>query len=511
MSYFPRDYPLETTVVGPTDALGITVTNTQLPRVVLSPIYGVLSTDVETLTDSGGTVTASGSLFQCAIGTTVGAYAVVRSRRTCYYLPGQALRARVAARFSTPGVASSLQRAGVFTASDGLFFALEGTTFGILRRIAGALGIVRLTVTAGTGGAETATITINGTATNVPLGGGLTTDQVAQTLAAYAGASAYAGWKSGVISPTSNGSTVTWLQNNPATFTGAFSMTSTGTATGTFATIQSGSPNNDVTGFVPQTSWNIDRLDGSGGTLNPSGFNLTSAVLANLNQFEIQFSDLSAGVVIFRYVLPTGEVVPVHRIEFPGSSTTPNQKNPAFRVGLIVASLGSATAITFYGGSGALFVEGDINTQRNPGSTPVGTFAADTNEYAVLAVRNRAEFSSVVNLREVWPHHLECGVETSNRIVKIQVYMNATLTGTVNWQYVNQSLSCVEYAAPAPGVTVSGGRRVASGSAASGAPATLNLHELDLRMAPGDVVTVTYQTVSSTTSASTSLNYQEVG
>lgn len=43
------------------------------------------------------------------------------------------------------------------------------------------------------------------------------------------------------------------------------------------------------------------------------------------------------------------------------------------------------------------------------------------------------------------------------------------------------------------------------------APAHLDFEELDLRMAPGGVIAVTLQTVSSTATTSVSLNYQEVG
>jgi hypothetical protein len=121
----------------------------------------------------------------------------------------------------------------------------------------------------------------------------------------------------------------------------------------------------------------------------------------------------------------------------------------------------------------------------------------------------RGEFASKVNQREVIPNTVFVGVdETSTRIVNVRVLLNPTLTGTVNWSYVNQSISCVEVATPTT-LTPSGGSDVATVIAATGASALINLAALDLRLEPGDVIALAVQTVSAAAVITASMNWQE--
>lgn len=208
---------LNVAVTEPLSAFGEMVVVEPTPRVQIDAVYGVQNTDIEVLTDgSSGSATASNSLFTCTTGTTIGGYGVVRSRRVVRYRPGQACRLSFTSLFSSPA-ANSLQLAGGFTATEGLFFGYSGTTFGIMRRIAGAVAIWRLTVSVGAGGAETLTVRLDGVNFTVSAGGALSTAATAQLIAARVGG--YTGWSS-IVSPTSNGSTVTFLQSNPAVTSG---------------------------------------------------------------------------------------------------------------------------------------------------------------------------------------------------------------------------------------------------------------------------------------------------
>ena len=77
--------------------------------------------------------------------------------------------------------------------------------------------------------------------------------------------------------------------------------------------------------IVPQTSWNVDKLDGTG----PSGATLT---LSKGNIFQIVFTWYGYGVIEFRVVIPdpttlAQEVITVNRFSPTGqtSFTDPNQ------------------------------------------------------------------------------------------------------------------------------------------------------------------------------------------
>lgn len=470
-----------------------------LPRVQIDAAYGLLTTDVETRTSLSGAATAANSLFDVQTGTTAGAYAVVRSRRVVRYRPGQGCAIAITARFTT-GVAQSLQLAGAFTATDGLFVGYNGTSFGYMRRIPGAIAIWRLTVTTGATGAETITVRLAGTNFTVAAAGALSTTATAQLIAARVGG--YTGWTSSV-SPTSNGATVTFLQEVAAATTGTFTLTSTGGAVGTFAEIQAGAPNDNSTGFVAQTAWNVDRLDGSGGANNPSGMLLDPA---KLNVYQIVYPYLGAGTIVLRVMTPDRRWTTVHVDQYPNAHNVPSMRNPSLRVGWVAASLGSTTNLTVQGASAAGFVQGRYVSLRDPvGVSGVFTGVSGT-ENAWILLRNRAEFGGVVNQRQLLPLISNLTVETAARIVRARYVLNPTLSATVNWQYVNQSTSSVEYATPT-GITISGGTQVGAFAAATNQ--TLPLDTLDLRLEPGDVLAVALQTVSSTATADVSLNWHE--
>jgi hypothetical protein len=80
------------------------------------------------------------------------------------------------------------------------------------------------------------------------------------------------------------------------------------------------------------------------------------------------------------------------------------------------------------------------------------------------------------------------------------------MTGAVNWTYVDQTQSAAEYATPTT-IAASGGRDI--GGTLAGVAAEIELHELDLRMEPGDVIAICLQTVSNTAVCAVGMNWQE--
>lgn len=100
------------------------------------------------------------------------------------------------------------------------------------------------------------------------------------------------------------------------------------------------------------------------------------------------------------------------------------------------------------------------------------------------------------------------GTETAARLVRVRVLLNPTLSGTVSWGYVDQANSAVERITPT-GVTVSGGREVATDVVASGAAGRIDLSRLDLRMEPGDVLVIALATASSSAVCQVAANWQE--
>jgi len=501
--HIDEKHALQVAITNPLTAFGELKTVAPTPVVQFDAVYGLRAFDTETFVDSSpgtGTATAASSLFTVTTGVGVGGYGVIRSKRVARYRPGQGLVFRGTAMF-TAGVANSLQGCGLFTSSDGLMFGYDGTTFGVIRRLAGAAGIYRLTVTVGATGAEVITITLNGTAFVLPAtAGALTTAATAEYIAEQV--SLYTGWTSST-SPKSNGSTVTFIQGTPGSTAGSFTLTSGGGATGTFATVQAGSANTLST--IAQTAWNVDVMDGSNSSSNPSGILLDKT---KLNVYQIVFPYLGAGPISWWvFSGETSRPVLVHITDYSNNYTIPNQKNPTMKCGWIAESLGSSTDLTVKGASAAIFVDGHILPLRNPVSKD-SPFTAGTTKYVAIAFRVRGEFAGIVNQTDISLYSLRVGVEASNRIVRVRVILNPVMTGTVDWQYVDQTKSIMEYATPTT-LPYSNGTQIAAGVASSGSEMIIDLHDFDAKIEPGDVIAIAMETASGTTETFVALNWQE--
>lgn len=491
---------LKVEVTGPLAGFGELYAVTPEPRFQLDAVYGVQTYDNELITSgTGATATAANGIYAISSGTSSTGYAILWSRRFVRHASGQSVRYRFTSIFELTGAPNSVQLSGALSKTDGLFFGYVNGTFGITRRTGGAQQIVRLTLTNGTTGAGNITVTLNSVAHTVAAAGALSTTAAAELIAESA---VFTGWISS-ISPTANGATVTFIQDMPATAAGTYSVSGAGTV-GTFATLQAGAPNDHTTNFVARSAWNVDRMDGSNGAFNPSGATLN---LDKLNVYEIVFPYLGAGTIGFYIMAPNGRFILVHQIKFPGTEVLANQRNPSMRGGWYVANFGNTTNKTLSGASSSGFVEGVIRPIRNPFAYD-RTVAVGTVEYVALAMRVRGEFSSIANMREFIPKVLSAGTETGSRITKIRCYINPTITGTVNWSYFDQTHSVIEIATPTT-LAPSGGQLVATASAPSGAPAVLELQNLDVRLSPGDTFVISMETVSGSTNCSLSVNWEE--
>ena len=230
-----------------------------------------------------------------------------------------------------------------------------------------------------------------------------------------------------------------------------------------------------------------------------------------LNVYEIEHTHLGSGPIEWRVLGPDGRFITVHREVFFGTRTTATQKNPTFRVGWAAARGSTASAVVVRGASAAAFVGGLTSTPlRNPFAAGVTGFSAGVTPSVALALRVRGEFASRANQREVFLELLGASTETSNRAVRVDVWLNPTPSAAFTWGYVSQTLSGVESATPAAGtITISGGRLLTSVPVATGSGIQIRLDELDLRLDTGDVIVFALSTASSTASCVLSATWRE--
>lgn len=466
---------------------GDSITAQLSPVIQLDAAYGLRSTtDVEVIEATGGSASATGGLWNCQTGTSVGGYGVLRSRRIVRYKAGQGVWFRFTAAFdSANAAANSLQWAGVFSAVDFVGFGYNGTSFGVTRRIPGAIGVYEFDVTVGTSGAETITITLDGTAFPVSVGAGLSASAVAKALAAES----YTGWLTEAV-----GAEVYFYQATPATFTGAFSFASSGAATATVTQRVAGAPNDNNSGHVAQASWDSQPFDG----YDPSRLNAYAVAIGYLG---------SANFTFFVYDPNRKRFQEVHSVSFSDVEgfAGPNLSDPSMRVGFISASLGSTVNLSVKGASVLGAREGPSTFSRDPQGWS-SSAASVTTEQNVLSIRNGEIFNRVVNRQEILPLRATFGVG-AGKPAEVRVYKNGTVaSGT--WSYVEENVSHAHYD-EGTGV-VSGGRLVAAAAVAGGGQAVIDLKALGVILEPGEVLNLTaFVSGGAGSDVSASLTWQE--
>jgi len=335
-------------IAGQVSAFGEPLAISPTAVIQLDAIYGTTTDVIQTYNNGTGSSAGSNTqLFRVETGTTQGGYGVLRSRRFLRYRPGQGIVTRFTAAF-TPGVANSLQFAGLANQENRVAFGFNGDRFGVVRSTGGKATILLMTMTTAPNAAQTATITLNGVAYTVTLAN-TTSDVAVQTITNRVGG--FGGW----LFQQTDGAML-WLAPTLGPMNGEFSFTSTGNATATFVVKQMGVAQTDH--WTYQEDWNVDRLDGSGNELNPSGMTLDHT---KLNVYQIALRWLGAGVISYAIEdQASGAMVYVHREHYVNQHTLPHTLNPSFKVTYAAYNLANNTNVTVVGASMYAAIEGTI-------------------------------------------------------------------------------------------------------------------------------------------------------
>lgn len=452
-------------------------------QVAIKAVYGILD-NTQTFTASGGSVAATNSEFVLQTGTTVGAYSVLWSRRPIVYSPGIGAEARITARFTT-GIASSQQLCGLLSAADAMFFGYNGTSFGTMHRRGGEFEIRVLTVNVAAGGAETVTVTLNGTAYTASVTAGTTTQNAHEIEVGLNAGAAASLWYIQHI-----GATVVFVARGVGARSGSYSATSTGALTGTITQTKAGASATEA--WTAQASWNIDTAS----WLDPTKGNL----------YRFEFAYLGYGPLIYSVFHEDRRVwVPVHAIDWQNNNTQTNIGNPSMRVGWVSASLGSTTNLTVAGASAMAGLQGVKNYARSFGGYGVATGV--TTETQVLTVQVRREFGGRACNAVLKPLVLSIGTDSTKGAI-FRLLRNPTVSGTTAHAYVDktESIALTDTA----GTTVSGGRLLGVYSVGPSGRATISLSDQNMFQIAGDELVITAQVTSGAASEMTaSLVWEE--
>ena len=458
---------------------GEQVTIEPTPLIQISNQYGLdpaLREDLEIFEAITGSADSDNNLYRCQTGVDQFGYGVVRSKEVAVYRAGQGVEARITAAF-TPGVANSLQFAGLFSLTETAAFGYDGANFGIIHEYDGHAEVQELQVTAAAGGAETATITLDGDAFTANLTAG--TEQL----------NAYEIEQAAIADGTINGKWRVEQQDDKVIFisksvgdkTGTFSFSSS-TATATLTEKAAGVTKSN--GNVVQGSWNIK-------TTPFAGFDPTK-----LNLYRIEYGYLGAVSCIFSVYNPdNGHFIPVHRIKWANANTTPIFGNPDMKIGWTSASLGSTGTNLTVTGASAYVAVGGKNVFVNQSKSDSNSKTSVTALTPIITIKNRITYGNRFNLGKILAL-LASSTNDHNKSVIVEVYKNATLSGTTNFQLVDDTNSIVLIDKDATGI--SGGTQIATFPVSAGGAEEEDLEKFLIELLPEETLTVAARATTGT-------------
>jgi len=195
---------------------------------------------------------------------------------------------------------------------------------------------------------------------------------------------------------------------------------------------------------VPQASWNIDKMDGTG----PSGFTLD---LSKIQILAISFQALYAGRVVVGFDID-GVLCLVHQFNHANKISVPYFAQASLPVryeakstGSNVVSLKAACASVMSEGGGPL---SDIPSRAFSANTGATTVSVSTRR-PLLSLRCKTNFNGVVTNGLVYP--ADANVITGNQAALVEVVRNASFTGTA-WTSVDTN-SIAEFDTSASAIT----------------------------------------------------------
>ena len=376
-----------------------------IPIIQISSYEGLRERDIQRYTGSGGTVTENGDILVSS-SSTVGSYAVYRSRRFLPYRTGQSNVAKILGKFDT-AVAGTQQRMGLANQESGYYIGYNGTSFQSLHTYGGRAETQELTLANVSNGDQTLTITLNGTAYTVSIANADTLAMVASKITME-----FADDDDWQVNSYDN--KVVFLSGSLGDLTGTFSFSSTGNVTGSFV--------EKVAGVAATDEW--EDLDQT-----PEGFDPTQ-----YNQYMFKYNWLNIKI----YVLIGSEwyLLKEHIHE---RSILPVAK-PVFKITVVAYNTGGGAPVTVHnaGMFGAIEGSQEITGYTNAGGVTKTGLAKDVYHH-IMSIQNPYvnHNNDKLNLRSIRIMDLTVATQ-GNDPVSFYIFFNQDLAAGsyFNWASV---------------------------------------------------------------------------
>jgi hypothetical protein len=216
-----------------------------------------------------------------------------------------------------------------------------------------------------------------------------------------------------------------------------------------------------VDNAVSQSSWNLDKLDGTG----VSGLTL-DVTKAFILVIDCQF--LAMGRVRFGFDIG-GAIVYVHEFLNANVLTVPYMQTLTLPVQMLVTGTATAGAKTAYFKCASVSSEGGLEDDLSYSfASPEGTVTAASGARThVLSLRPATTFNSITNRSTIRPISVEVLV-TGNQPIRWELCVGSTFSAGPTWAAVNATYSAAEYTSVV-GTLDAAGLPIASGYLAASA------------------------------------------
>lgn len=269
--------------------------------------------------------------------------------------------------------------------------------------------------------------------------------------------------------------------------------------------------NRTVDTWIPQSSWNGDKCNGTGA----SEFNWdpTKGTPVMIRYAYLGYGDST----FFVQNSNNGRWIQCHTIRFSNTSVSTQVGNPSMVFYGQCLNSGNTTNLTMYCGSIGIFINGPRNFVANPKWAIANNKANVTTETNILTLKNATTYNTITNRGLIRLSSLSLTTNGDKGISTFKFKLNATLGGAPSYTTINGTTAD-------GGVTITSGNSVASYDTAGTTVAdgiliynivlgdlnssVLDMIPFDIYLAPGDTLTVS-ATCTVAAGVSVALNWTE--
>ncbi len=431
-SYIPIDITsqgyLKTSIQDPLSSFGCVTIANNTPVFQYDFVYSNFKDEFNIFTNNSGYITNSNNMITCSSGSNTNSSALYMSKKHLKYRSGQGSLCRFTAVFDQ-SVAGNSQFIGVGNFETLLGFGYQDSNFGIIYAPKNRREQCTITITEPSMHNQNISLTLGGNSYVIPVSSNASKQSTAWEISQFDfNSNSYPAWE---VSASDSNIDIIAIESISLPNDYAISFPSSGNAIISRNII--GTTQSNI--LIQQKDWNIDTLDGSGTSTNPS------AILLNPqkgNLYHIKFQYLGFGFIEFGLENPnTSEQIPVHRDYYANKNLIPSLHNP--HVSFIMNTINNQTCsndTTLSCACCVAFTQGEIYKNAPKFSIQHEKTNISTASIPIFSIRNTIVYNDRPNYLEVFLYQINI-TNTSNNFANIIIMKNPKLDNKTNFQNIN--------------------------------------------------------------------------